>query len=302
MLAAPFVTILTRKYSHRPPMVAGIMLLAVGYVSASFSTRVWQLYIAQGALVGLGVGFTYVPSIAIISQWFQKRRSLANGISAAGSGIGGLIFSFMTDAVIQNVSLAWSFRVTALVSCSMLLVATAVMRNRNESIRPHQHGFDLKLVRRTDVQLLLSWAFISMLGYVVLLYSLPDFAHSIRLSSGQAATINALLNLGTAIGRPFIGVLSDKYGRYEIALALTCACGVSCFVIWLPSATYGPTIVFSIVSGAILGVFWVVSVPVHSWNPATLNADSMARLLALSVLKLQDSGSCNLSCHCPGYL
>lgn len=283
-------------------MVAGIMLLAVGYVSASFSTRVWQLYIAQGALVGLGVGFTYVPSIAIISQWFQKRRSLANGISAAGSGIGGLIFSFMTDAVIQNVSLAWSFRVTALVSCSMLLVATAVMRNRNESIRPHQHGFDLKLVRRTDVQLLLSWAFISMLGYVVLLYSLPDFAHSIRLSSGQAATINALLNLGTAIGRPFIGVLSDKYGRYEIALALTCACGVSCFVIWLPSATYGPTIVFSIVSGAILGVFWVVSVPVHSWNPATLNADSMARLLALSVLKLQDSGSCNLSCHCPGYL
>lgn len=242
-------------------MLAGITLLAVGYISASFSTRVWQLYIGQGALVGLGVGFTYIPSIAIISQWFQKRRSLANGISAAGSGIGGLIFSFMTEAVIQNVSLAWSFRVTALVSCSMLLVATAVMKNRNEAIRPHQRGLDLKLVRQTDVQLLLSWAFISMLGYVVLLYTLPDFAHSIGLSSGQAATINALLNLGTAIGRPFIGILSDKYGRFEIALALTFACGVSCFTIWLPSTTYGATIVFSIVSGAILGVFWVVSMP-----------------------------------------
>src|SRR6266536_3612387 len=106
MLVAPIITIAARVYGTRAPMFLGITFLATGYVSASFSRQIWQLYLSQGVLVGLGVGFTYVPSIAILSQWFQKKRSLANGISAAGSGIGGLIFSFMTDAVIRKISLA----------------------------------------------------------------------------------------------------------------------------------------------------------------------------------------------------
>jgi hypothetical protein len=50
--------------------------------------------------------------------------------------------------------------------------------------------------------LLLAWAFISMLGYIMLLYALLDFARSNDLSDNQTATINAFLNLGTVIGRP----------------------------------------------------------------------------------------------------
>jgi MFS family permease len=259
MLVAPVVTIVARRYGTQAPMCIGVVLLAIAFISASFSHRIWQLYLSQGVLVGLGVGFTYIPSIAIISQWFHKRRSLANGISAAGSGIGGLIFSFMTEAVIRNISLAWSFRLTAIISCSMLFIATLLIRNRNDDIRPPQRGFDTKLLRRTDVLLLLAWSFISTLGYITLLYSLPDFARSINLSKDQAAAINAFLNLGTAVGRPLIGIVSDRFGRIEISGLLTFLCGLTCFIIWLPANSYGVIILFALVNGAILGVFWVVS-------------------------------------------
>ena len=215
MLVAPIVTIIARKSNPRVPMLIGVTLLAFGYISASFARRIWQLYLSQGVLIGLRVGFTYIPSIAIISQRFQKRRSLANGISAAGSGIGGLLFSFSTDLIIRNLSLAWAFRITAFVSCSMLFVATLLMKNRNEAVQPFQRGFDTNLLRRTDVMLLLAWTFIGMLGYIVLLYSLPDFARSIDLSDDQAAAINAFLNLDTAIGRPVISITSDRYGRFK---------------------------------------------------------------------------------------
>jgi Major Facilitator Superfamily. len=93
MLVSPAVTIIARKYGTQLPMLLGLGLLASGYVSASFSQRIWQLYLSQGVLIGFGVGFIYIPSIPVLSQWFDKKRSLANGISAAGSGIGGLIFS-----------------------------------------------------------------------------------------------------------------------------------------------------------------------------------------------------------------
>ena len=62
----------------------------------------------------------------------------------------------------------------------------------------------------------LLWAFTSMLGYITLLYSLPDFALSIRLSRSQSIDLVTFLNLGTALGRPFIGFLSDHLGRIQV--------------------------------------------------------------------------------------
>lgn len=258
MLVAPLVTVLARKLGTQAPMAIGVLIQTVGFVSASFTQRVWQLYLSQGLLIGVGLGFIYIPSIAILSQWFSKKRSLVNGISSAGSGIGGLIFSFAIEAMIRKISLEWSFRIIAVITGLMNLTATLLIRNRNGAIRPPQLGFDTKLLRRPEVLFLLFWGFTSMLGYIVLLYSLPDFASSVGLTQSQAASIAAYLNLGTAIGRPLIGFASDRFGRIEVAGLLTLFCGVSCFAIWIPATSYGVIVFFAILNGGILGVFWMV--------------------------------------------
>lgn len=259
MLAAPAVTALVRRYEIHLPMSLGILMFGIAYVSASFSWRIWQLYLSQGVLVGLGVGFLYIPSIAILSQWFSTKRSLANGISAAGSGIGGLIFSLSTGATIEHLGLAWSLRLVGIMAVTANTLATIFIRSRNRVVQPASIPFDVVLLRRYEVFLLLTWAFISMLGYIALLFSLSDYAISIGLSRDQAFQITAYLNLGTAVGRPVIGTISDRYGRIEIAGLLTLVCGLCCFVLWLPFQSFAVTVVFAIVSGAILGVFWVVS-------------------------------------------
>lgn len=255
MLVAPFVTILARRYGINAPMIIGVALLSAAHLSASFSTRISQLYLSQGILLGFGVGFTYIPSIAILSQWFQKWRSLANGITGAGSGIGGLLFSFATESAITDLSLAWSFRLTAIISIVILLPCALLLRSRNEVVRPFQRGFDAGLLRRYDVQMLLAWSFVVMFGFITLLFSLPDFARSIGLSNSQAATISALLNLGIATGRPLIGIISDRYGRIETAGVITFICGILCFVLWLPGTSYATIILFSSLNGAVFGVF-----------------------------------------------
>jgi MFS family permease len=252
------VTILTRLHGMHIPMLIGVFLQTLGFNCASFSRRIWHLYLTQGVLVGCGVGWTYIPTIAIISQWFSRRRSLANGITGAGSGIGGLIFSFATRVMIGNLSLAWSLRIIGVVSGVMNLMGTALIRSRNKEIQPRQHGFDVALLKRYDVLLLLSWSFVSMLGYIVILYSMSDFARSIGLDNDRDAAVTAFLNLGTALGRPFIGVLSDRFGRIETAGMITFVCGLSLFAVWIPATNYGVTVFFAIVNGGILGVFWVV--------------------------------------------
>ena len=97
-----------------------------------------------------------------------------------------------------------------------------------------------------------------MLGYIVLLFSLSDFALSIGLNRKQATDMIGLLNVGTAVGRPIIGICSDRWSRMNTAGALTLLCGVSCFCFWLPAKGYGLTAFFVVLCGAIVGVFWMV--------------------------------------------
>lgn len=265
LIFSPFITVAVRKWGTQVPMLIGIALQTAGFISASFASQIWHLYLSQGVLIGIGLNFIFVPCAPVLSQWFERKRSLATGISAAGAGVGGLLFSFGVQAMIEHISLPWTFRVTALICGVMNLVAVALIRNRNAVIKPPQIGFDTKLLVRYDVLLLMGWGFLSMLCYITLLYSLPDFADSIGLSNQQAAAISAYLNLGTACGRPIIGFVSDRLGRIKVSGSLTLLCGLACFVIWIPAKVYGVTILFAIVSGAVVGVFWMVRHP-SSWK------------------------------------
>jgi hypothetical protein len=84
-------------------------------------------------------------------------------------------------------------------------------------VRPPLIGFDTKLLFRYNVFLLLGWAFISMLGYITLLYSMSDFSASIELSKTHAAAISAYLNLGTAVRRSLTVIVMEGFKWQDYA-------------------------------------------------------------------------------------
>ena len=113
MLISPACTILTREFGRPAVMTAGVFVMAGGFIAASFAIQIWQLYLTQGVLVGLGMGAIFIPAIAVLPQWFLKRRSLAQGLASCGSGFGGLAFSLGTSAMIEQLSLAWALRIVS---------------------------------------------------------------------------------------------------------------------------------------------------------------------------------------------
>lgn len=239
-------------------MSLGVVLLPAGFVAASFSTKVWHLYLSQGAGIGLGIGLIYIPATTVVPQWFSRKRSLANGICAAGSGIGGLVVCFSTQVMLDELGLVWSFRITAIVVFFVNLASTLLVRSRNKEVQPDQRMFNFHLLGHYHVQLLLGWGIILMLGYITLMFSLSDYAVAIGRSDKDSATVAAMLNLGAALGRPLIGYASDRYGRVEVAGVLTFACGILVFTMWVLATNYGVLVAFALISGAILGVFWAV--------------------------------------------
>lgn len=45
------------------------------------------------------------------AQYFKAKRGIANGIVYAGGGLGGTVISFILDALLQSVGIAWTFRI-----------------------------------------------------------------------------------------------------------------------------------------------------------------------------------------------
>lgn len=84
------------------------------------------------------------------------------------------------------------------------------------------------------------------------------FAKSVGCTTSQANAVTAILNLGTAVGRPCVGILSDRYGRIEVAGLSTVINAVSIFALWMPATGFPLTVVFCLISGAFIGNFWMV--------------------------------------------
>jgi hypothetical protein len=103
LIVSPIATLTTRVFSTRTTLLIGVALETASFIGASFATRIWHLFLTQGLCFGWGMGFLFVGSVGIAAQWFTTRRSLANGIAAAGSGIGGLMYSLAAQAMIKDI-------------------------------------------------------------------------------------------------------------------------------------------------------------------------------------------------------
>lgn len=234
----------------------------ISFIGASFATKDWQLFLSQGVCFGFGMGCIFIASVSILPQWFLRRRSVANSLAAAGSGLGGLAYSLGTGAMIPELGLAWTFRILGLISFAINLIASNLMRDRNKAVGSLYRAFHLPLLKRPEFLLLQAWGVLSLLGYVVILFSMPNFALTIGLTPKQGSIIGAVLNLGQGLGRPVVGLISDRYGRISMGTLFSFLCGIFCVAIWIPTLNMGVACFFAVVVGTVAGTFWTTVVPI----------------------------------------
>lgn len=71
------------------------MLLSLGTFSTVFGMMMtslcktyWQFILAQGVTVGIGFACLFLPSVAIVAQYFTTKKSIAFGIVSTGGSVG----------------------------------------------------------------------------------------------------------------------------------------------------------------------------------------------------------------------
>jgi MFS family permease len=140
-LLGPFAAAFMNRFGVRRMVTIALCIIVLGLLASLTMTRIWQLVLFWGLLMGVGTGLTaMVLAATVATRWFSQRRGLVMGLLAASSATGQLIFLPLLAAVTEQ----HGWRITVLLACAALAVAAvaafALMRDRPSDIGLPPYG------------------------------------------------------------------------------------------------------------------------------------------------------------------
>ena len=181
-LCGPLSSILCDRFGCRRVAFVGALLSVTGLFLTSLVSRLHYMYLTYGLLWGVGSSFSFVPSIVILGDYFDKRLALANGLGTSGSGVGSLVASPSINFLLRVVGWKNSLRILSGIAAFLAVACflykpfkTTRQRDRNDVRRQCSRLCDVSIWRnRTYVAWVLTIALFQF-GYPV------PFVHLVSL-------------------------------------------------------------------------------------------------------------------------
>lgn len=246
---------LADRFGPRTMVLVGAVLFCSGLLATSQVHSLTLGYVTYGLGVGMGCGCWVTPLTATAGAWFERHRAQALGVTAAGSGLGTLIFSPSTARLIDAYGWRRTDMILAAVGAVGLAVA-AVLVERPPVPRPTRAGAHLRAVSRTGPFRLL---FVSGLLMSAALYTpftfLVSFAKQDGVPAARAALLVGLIGASSIGGRLGLTALSgrlDPVRMYQLCLGMQAVA----YLVWLLAGSrYALLVTFAVLLGISYGGF-----------------------------------------------
>lgn len=243
---------LADRYGNGRIICVGAFFVGAGMFAASFATSIWQLYLTQGIISGVGFSLSYISAVSVVGQWFDKRRALAVGIAVAGSGFGQLGLSFiiaaLTDAFGWRVGLRY---LAALDFVGLFMAGVLTRRSLPRYIRPEGESFLRYFGDRNFCLMFFFGTFVTMGLFMPFTY-LPKYAEIQGLTDVQIVLIIALSGLFSAVGRVMVGFAADRFGRLQMMIVCVYGAALSTYA-WMGLTTFAPLLVYALLYSCFAG-------------------------------------------------
>ncbi|KAH6955983.1 major facilitator superfamily domain-containing protein [Ilyonectria sp. MPI-CAGE-AT-0026] len=173
---------------YRTALAVGLFLQILGIFMTSIASAYWQVLLAQGICQGLGNGIIFAPTIANMTTYFTRKKTIAISAAAGGAATGGI-------QLLPKIGFRWTVRVMGLVVtvASMIIMIIAKTRMKARKAGP-----------------LVEWAAFKEPAYVLFAarqYSTDKLGGSASDSFLMLIAINAV----GVPGRMISAFLADRY-------------------------------------------------------------------------------------------
>jgi len=289
----PFTGMLSDRFGAKPVVAIGAVFYGAGLWTMSVVGGEGIFILGAGVLIGLGLSGTTFPVIfAAISRLVApERRSLAMGITMSVGSFGQ--FAMLPISLGLIVAFDWQ---TALVALSILALAMFPLafgiRNAPAPIASADEDVSFGQALRDafgqrDFWLLSLGFFACGFQVVFIAVHLPAFLADEGLGSGVATTVLALIGLVNIAGTYYAGLWGGRHRKPMLLswIYLGRATAIAAFVLLPVTATSAYAF------GAIMGLFWLSTVPLTNGTVASVFGVKHMSMLAGIVFFAHQLGS-----------
>lgn len=252
--------ILDRGHPHTLILLGGFLVI-FGFMMTSLAQTYWQLFLGQGVCVGLGAGQIFIVAVAVIPGWWEKRRALATGLSAAGSGVGGVVYPIVFHRLEPVLGFAWAMRILGFIALGTLSVSLAVARMRTLP-PPRPKIVDFTGFKEVLFSLFCLLSFLGAMGLYVPYFFISDYA---REREGQPGELSfymlPILSAGGILGRGLPGLLADRFGCLQTLTLTTTVSALLAFSWIAVTDSKAGIIIWSLLYGLFSGPFVSLQTP-----------------------------------------
>jgi MFS family permease len=227
---------------------------------ASWSVSLWQLYCSQGIMQSFGLALISLPALTLLTQWFTKRRALAQGLAVMGSGAGGVTFTMAMYKVMEVRNVHWALRAQAIISACLVLIGVALVRTRTKAVvfTP----IDMPTLKCVGFWLLCFFNVTCVFGYVIILYTMSSYTTSLGYTQYQGAIVSTMVQVGFCFGRPLIGHVSDIFGPATITVFCYYMATIFTLAMWITARNYESLIMLALLEGTFIGAVFSTTAPI----------------------------------------
>ncbi|XP_028911183.1 monocarboxylate transporter 13-like [Ornithorhynchus anatinus] len=244
---SPVGSAFSTQFGARPVVMAGGVLAGLGMLLASFATSLTHLYLTIGLFSGWGWALIFTPSVACVSRYFRRRRSLATGLALTGVGLSSFAFSPLFQWLVEHY--AWRGALLILSALSFHLVACGALLRPLRLPEDEAHAGPLAqltaLLRHGPFLRYAAALTLVNAGYFVPYVHLVAHARDMGWEPYRAALLVSAAAGADLLGRVVSGYLGDLARcRASRLLALwTALTGLSLALLPLPRAGGGAPLV-----------------------------------------------------------
>ena len=236
------------RFGQRRVLLVGAVALGAGLVVTARAASLGIALAAYGLGVGIGVACAYVPMVALVGAWFERRRTLALGVAVAGIGIGTLTIPPATAALIEQAGWRDSYLVLAAVGVGVLALCAlaaapapvgerAVAASLRDALRDSEYR-----------RLYVATALIGVPLFVPFVY-LPSYAEQRGVDPVLAAGLIGAIGVASVVGRLALGAVAGPLGLLRVFRGCFLAMALS-FALWLVAGgSYAVLLLFAVVLG-----------------------------------------------------
>ncbi|ORX35561.1 major facilitator superfamily domain-containing protein [Kockovaella imperatae] len=247
---APFATAWAKRFSPTAVSSLGGLMFLLGCILASYSTKLWQFILTQGMMLGIGTCLSNMPAVTVAPTWYGPRRGLAMGIILSGTGVGGVAWTPVIQALNQRYGFRMTLRIAGAVTAGMIVLPATLLRWDSASQRRiDQERRNMSLAAKILNIPLLDWQVANSRKFTAQLFSascqgaayytpiffFSAYARTLGYSATTGASFIAITNACNAIGKIGVGFVADKWGRLNSLFVTTLISTAITFGLWLPS-------------------------------------------------------------------